>query len=82
MKLKMLKGKIRNQKNSGQANRKRHGGLINSSEVGNGRRVTFWVDRWCRKEPLHVSSPILFALAMNKEAWVANVWEEHGEGGH
>lgn len=64
---------------------KRHGGLINSkasSEVGNGRRVKFWVDRWHRKEPLHVSSPILFALAMNKEAWVANVWEEHGEGGH
>ena len=36
--------------------------------VGNGRRVKFWRDRWCRDEPLRVLFLSLFALASSKEA--------------
>ena len=38
--------------------------------AGNGRRVKFWKDRWWRDEPLHVSFPSLYILALSKDAWV------------
>ena len=50
-------------------------------KVGNGRRIKFWKDAWCSDEPLCESFPILFALSDKKEAWVADFWEERGEGG-
>ena len=43
--------------------------------VGNGRRVKFWEDRWCREEPLKIAFPTLFTIATFKEAWVAEVWD-------
>ncbi|RVW23085.1 hypothetical protein CK203_099973 [Vitis vinifera] len=46
--------------------------------VGNGRRVRFWRDRWCGDSPLCVSFPSLFALTVDKEAWVADIWEAEG----
>ena len=52
--------------------------------VGNGRRVRFWRDRWCRDSPLYVSFPSLFALSVDKEAWVADIWDplaDEGWGG-
>ncbi|RVW44886.1 hypothetical protein CK203_109627 [Vitis vinifera] len=50
-----------------------------SFSVGNGRRVRFWRDRWCGI-PLCVSSfPSLFALSIEKEAWVADVWDPLAE---
>ena len=49
--------------------------------VGNGRRVRFWKDRWCRDSPLCVSFPSLFALSVDKEAWVADIWDPLAEGG-
>ena len=52
--------------------------------VGNGRRVRFWRDRWCGDFPLCVSFPSLFALSVDKEAWVADIWDplaEEGWGG-
>ena len=36
--------------------------------VGNGRRVRFWRDKWCRDSPLCVSFPSLFTLSVDKEA--------------
>ena len=36
--------------------------------VGDGKRVRFWKDRWCREEPLAVNSPELFSIAIDKEA--------------
>ena len=45
---------------------------------GNGRRVRFWRDRWCWDSPLCVSFPSLFALTVDKEAWVADIWEAEG----
>ncbi|RVW94842.1 putative ribonuclease H protein [Vitis vinifera] len=42
--------------------------------VGNGKRIKFWKDIWCGDEPLCVSFPSLFALAVSKDAWVKDVW--------
>ena len=45
--------------------------------LGNGRRVRFWKDIWCREEAF----PSLFALASNKEALVVDLWEYLREDG-
>ncbi|RVW41946.1 putative ribonuclease H protein [Vitis vinifera] len=44
--------------------------------VGNGKRIKFWKDIWCGDEPLCVSFPSLFALAVSKDAWVKDVWRK------
>ena len=49
--------------------------------VGNGRRVSFWRDKWCGDSPLCSSFPSLFALTIDKEASVADVWDSLAEGG-
>ena len=49
--------------------------------VGNGRRVRFWRDRWYGDSPLCVSFPSLFALSVDKEAWVADIWDSLAEEG-
>ena len=49
--------------------------------VGNGRRVSFWRDRWCGDSPLCMSFPSLFALIVEKEAWVTDIWDPLAEGG-
>ena len=49
--------------------------------VGNGRRVSFWRDRWCGESPLCMTFPSLFALTVEKEAWVADIWDPLAEGG-
>ncbi|RVW96159.1 hypothetical protein CK203_037784 [Vitis vinifera] len=41
----------------------------------NGRRVRFWRDRWYGDSPLCVSFPSLFALFVDKEVWVADIWD-------
>ena len=43
--------------------------------AGNRRRMKFWMDKWCRDEPLCVSFPSLYTLGVAKEAWVADLWE-------
>ena len=48
--------------------------------VSNGRRVSFWRDRWCGDSPLCMSFPSLFALTVEKEAWVADIWDPLAEG--
>ena len=49
--------------------------------VGNGRRMRFWRDRWYGDSPLSVSFPSLFALAIDKETWVVDIWSPLAEGG-
>ena len=39
-----------------------------SFEVGDGRRLEFWKDRWVLEEPFCTSFPTLNALAIAKEA--------------
>ena len=56
-------------------------GARTSFSVGNGRRVRFWRDRWCGDAPLCESFPSLFALSIEKEAWVADVWDPLMQGG-
>ena len=49
--------------------------------VGNGRRVRFWRDRWCRDSPLCVSFPSLIALIDDKAGWVVDIWDPLAKGG-
>ena len=49
--------------------------------VGNGKKVRFWKDMWCGEEPLAMTSPELFSIATNKEAWVDQMWKQVGEVG-
>ena len=56
-------------------------GARTSFSVGNGRRVRFWRDRWCGDDLLCESFPSLFALSIEKEAWVADVWDPLMQGG-
>ena len=48
--------------------------------VGNGRRIRFWEDKWCGDDKLCSLFPSLYAISLDKEAWVADVWS-HSEGG-
>ena len=49
--------------------------------VDNEWKVRFWRDRWCGDSPLCMSFPSLFALPVEKEAWVADIWDPLAEGG-
>ncbi|RVW67649.1 hypothetical protein CK203_063071 [Vitis vinifera] len=49
--------------------------------VGNGRKVKFWKDLWCEDQALKDAFPNLFRLAINKDQWVCDAWEEGGEVG-
>lgn len=37
---------------------------------------------FCKFEPLSMDFPSSYALAASKEAWVADIWDDLGEGGH
>ena len=47
--------------------------------VGNERRVKFWKDLWCEDQTLKEAFPNLFLLAVNKDGWVSEAWEEGGD---
>ena len=40
--------------------------------------MKFWKDLWCENQSLKDAFPNLFNLAVNKEGWVADAWEEDG----
>jgi hypothetical protein len=39
-------------------------------EIGDGSKVLFWHNVWCREQPLKVLFPELFTIAGGKDAWV------------
>ena len=43
-----------------------------------GDRVKFWIDRWCRDLPLHLSFSVVYGIATNREASVASSLERLG----
>ena len=47
-------------------------------EVGVGNRVRFWTDQWCGELPLHLSFPVVYGLAISREASVASSLERLG----
>ena len=47
-------------------------------EVGMGDRVRFWTDQWCGDLPLHLSFPVVYGIAINREASVASSLERMG----
>ena len=47
-------------------------------EVGVGDRVKFWTDQWCGDLPLHLSFPVVYEIAINREASVASSLERLG----
>lgn len=49
-------------------------------EVGDGKKIKFWTDKWCAKEPLCNSFPSLYALASSKKAWVGDLLKDFGGG--
>ena len=49
--------------------------------VVNGRRAKFWKDLWCENQTLEEAFPNLFSCVANKNGWMAEAWEEDGEGG-
>ncbi|RVW77264.1 putative ribonuclease H protein [Vitis vinifera] len=49
-------------------------------QVGSGRRVKFWKDKWCGDEPLCESFPSLFSISLSKDAWVSDVWNPDSDG--
>ena len=50
--------------------------------IGDGKRVSFWKDVWCREEVLCLVFPSLFNLVVHKEAMVVDVWDwDKEEGG-
>ena len=50
--------------------------------VGDGRRVKFWKDKWCKNIALCDSLSSLYALTTSKEAWLVELWDSTSvEGG-
>ena len=47
-------------------------------KVGVGDRVKLWIDQWCGDSPLHLSFPVVYRIASNKEASVASSLEQLG----
>ena len=39
-------------------------------------RMKFWGDRWCRETPLRDAFPSLYSIAISKDAWAEDVWDE------
>ena len=43
-----------------------------------GDRVKFWIDQWCGDLPLHLSFPVVYGIATNREASAASSLERLG----
>ena len=47
-------------------------------KMGNGRQIRFWTDTWCGDQSLESRFPLLYALAVNKDATVMEYLEGTG----
>ena len=50
-------------------------------EVGSGFRIRFWHDCWRGDQPLKMMFPILFEVAMDRDAFVESLLESQEDGG-
>ena len=50
--------------------------------VNNGRRIKFSLYKWCGDTSVKEFFPTLFAIAISKDSWVANLWKKDGNLGH
>ncbi|RVX12468.1 putative clathrin assembly protein [Vitis vinifera] len=51
-------------------------------KVGKGTRIKFWLDQWCGDERLSHAFPLLYEMAVNKNAMVNEMWDHSsGPGG-
>ncbi|RVW54128.1 putative ribonuclease H protein [Vitis vinifera] len=51
-------------------------------KVGKGTRIKFWLDQWCGDERLSHAFPLLYEMAVNKNATVNEMWDHRsGPGG-
>ena len=46
-----------------------------------GNSVRFWSDLWCGERPLRFAFPLLFTIARDKDAMVADYWEGNSGSG-
>ena len=50
--------------------------------MGEGTKVNFWTDQWCGNEALSQTFPQLFALAVQRNASINEMWDSNlGQGG-
>lgn len=49
-------------------------------KIGNDRRMKFWKDKWCGDLNLKGALLECFSIAVSKDAWVVEIWEEKREG--
>ena len=49
-------------------------------EIGVGNRVKFWQDCWCGDQPSQLSFPVLYEIAINREASIEFFLARQGEG--
>ena len=49
--------------------------------VGKGNQIRFWTDVWCAGTALSQSFPHLFALAVNRNATVEEMWDQNADQG-
>ena len=47
-------------------------------EVGVRNKVKFWIDRWCRDLPFHVTFSVVYWIATNREASMDSSLERLG----
>ena len=47
-------------------------------KVGVGDRVKFWTNQWCGDLPLHLTFPVVYGIAINRETSVASSLERLG----
>lgn len=50
--------------------------------VENGRRIKFWLDKWCGDTLQKESFTTLFSITNSKDSLVADKWEQNGNLGH
>ena len=48
--------------------------------VGNGRRIRLWEEKWCGDDKLCALFPSLYAISLDKKAWLADEWSHFGGG--
>ena len=49
--------------------------------MGDGKKIRFWEDTWCSREPLCEAFPVLYSIADSKGAFAVDLWVGLGDFG-